>query len=248
MSRKLECGLLVTLILTALLPVAALTAGRPDQKLTDSPQIQQDFTKGPTVKVVVNLTPRLTVSANTDFASPTSIGTLQTRIRNVQQSVLDATLGSDVRLRFRFDNIAAFSAEVTEEGLAALQANPDVVSIEPVFIIEAHLAQGIPLMHGSTYRSSYNGAGVAIAICDTGIDYTHARLGGGGFPNGKVIGGVRFWGRRFRSHSERPGPRYELRGHCGGRPWNGGRLHRRRGLQREALCPENLVWHDRQRQ
>ncbi|MDD5760135.1 MAG: S8 family serine peptidase, partial [Desulfobulbaceae bacterium] len=31
--------------------------------------------------------------------------------------------------------------------------------------------------------------GVAIAICDTGIDYTHPRLGGGGFPNAKVIGG-----------------------------------------------------------
>jgi subtilisin family serine protease len=26
-------------------------------------------------------------------------------------------------------------------------------------------------------------------MCDTGIDYTHPRLGGGGFPNSKVIGG-----------------------------------------------------------
>src|SRR5258708_22472294 len=43
-----------------------------------------------------------------------------------------------------------------------------------------------------TYRSTYNGSNMAIAVCDTGIDYTHARLGGGGFPNSKVIGGYDF--------------------------------------------------------
>ncbi|MHC4386837.1 MAG: S8 family peptidase, partial [Planctomycetota bacterium] len=38
-------------------------------------------------------------------------------------------------------------------------------------------------------RSTYNGQGIAIAICDTGIDYNHPALGNGGFPNAKVIGG-----------------------------------------------------------
>ena len=33
---------------------------------------------------------------------------------------------------------------------------------------------------------------MAIAVCDTGIDYTHAKLGNGGFPNSKVIGGYDF--------------------------------------------------------
>jgi len=33
---------------------------------------------------------------------------------------------------------------------------------------------------------------LAIAICDTGIDYTHPKLGNGGFPNSKVIGGYDF--------------------------------------------------------
>jgi hypothetical protein len=95
-------------------------------------------------------------------------------------------------VRLRFGNIAAFSAEVTLTGLQALQAHPQVVAIEPVFLLQAHLAQGIPLMHAMTYRSSYAGSNMSIAICDTGIDYTHARLGGGGFPNGKVIGGYDF--------------------------------------------------------
>jgi hypothetical protein len=43
-----------------------------------------------------------------------------------------------------------------------------------------------------TYRSAYNGDSVAVAICDTGVDYAHARLGGGGFPNSKVLGGYNF--------------------------------------------------------
>ena len=47
-------------------------------------------------------------------------------------------------------------------------------------------------MNALATRPQYNGSGMAIAICDTGIDYTHARLGGGGFPNSKVIGGFDF--------------------------------------------------------
>src|SRR5262249_11539314 len=99
---------------------------------------------------------------------------------------------TDIKVGFRFDNIAGFSAEVTAATLTALQSDPRVVSIEPDITVQAHLAQGIPLIHGMTYRSTYNGDGVAIAICDTGVDYTHARLGGGGFPNSKVIGGYNF--------------------------------------------------------
>ena len=48
---------------------------------------------------------------------------------------------------------------------------------------------GIPLMNAAEARNSYSGSGLSIAICDTGIDYTHPKLGGGGFPNTKVIGG-----------------------------------------------------------
>jgi len=194
----------------ALLVTAVGAEARNPQKLIDSLQIQQDFAKGPTVKVVVNLvSPVGGVMTNADFASPGSRMVMQAGVRNAQQRVLDRALGSDVKPRFRFDNISAFSAEVTEKGLAALQANPDVVSIEPVFLCEAHMAQGIPLMHGMTYRSSYNGAGMAIAICDTGIDYNHARLGGPGFPNSKVIGGY-----DLGDGDSNPFPNYQAHGTC----------------------------------
>ncbi len=161
-----------------------------EQKLTDARKTIGNLANG-TVKVIVNLAPPPEL-AGTDFASKASLETLRPQIKKLQQDVLDNLPAKDVKVGFRFDNIAGFSAEVTTNGLKALQSHPRVVSIEPVFILEAHLAQGIPLMHGMTYRSNYYGAGLAIAICDSGIDYTHARLGGGGFPNSKVIGGYDF--------------------------------------------------------
>ena len=114
------------------------------------------------------------------------------KVHGAQQKVLDKMGGADLTVRHRFENILAFSADVTLQGLKALQADPSVVAIEPVFDLQAHLAQGIPLIHGMTYRSTFNGAGMSIAICDSGVDYTHARLGGGDFPNSKVIGGYNF--------------------------------------------------------
>lgn len=42
------------------------------------------------------------------------------------------------------------------------------------------------------YRQTYNGQGISIAICDTGIDYTNPQMGGKQFPNQKIIGGYDF--------------------------------------------------------
>ena len=52
--------------------------------------------------------------------------------------------------------------------------------------------QGIPHMGASQSRTQYAGSGVSIAILDIVIHYTHPKLGGGGFPNAKVIGGYNF--------------------------------------------------------
>ncbi len=98
----------------------------------------------------------------------------------------------DFAERNRFDNFAGFSGMVTEQGLKKLLADPAVKFVEPVRILEAHLAQGISLMNAATVRNTYNGDGLSIAICDTGIDYTHPKLGGGGFPNAKILGGYDF--------------------------------------------------------
>lgn len=96
---------------------------------------------------------------------------------------------NDTSLTGKFSYLAGFAAEVTVNGLQQLADHPEVAAIEEDALLQPHLRQGISLMNAATVRASYDGAGVAIAICDTGIDYGHPRLGDGGFPNSKVIGG-----------------------------------------------------------
>ena len=114
---------------------------------------------------------------------------LSETVRDVQNRFVPGLDSNQVRLTNQFTYLFGFSAEVTLEGLRQLEGASEVSSIEEDGILHAHLAQGIPLMSASAVRSTYNGAGLSIAICDTGIDYRHPRLGGGGFPNSKVIGG-----------------------------------------------------------
>ena len=169
---------------------APQTLPQADAKLTNPAEIHRRFTNG-LVHVIVTLAPPVQPGA-TDLRSPAARAQVQSQVRAAQQAVLNTLPARDVAVRRRFDNIAGFSALVTTNGLRALQAHPAVQAIEPVVELEPHLAQGIPLIGGLTYRPLYYGQGVAIAICDTGIDYTHPRLGGGGFPNAKVIGGYDF--------------------------------------------------------
>lgn len=159
-------------------------------KLVHCNDIMNGFEEGQErVKVIVNLAEPAETKARTDWHSKHSLKLLQDEIKATQVPVLSALSEGEFKLRYRFDNQAGFSGEVTLQGLEKLKNDPRVKSIEPVYVLEPHLRQGIPLMHADTYRSSYNGTGVAIAICDTGIDYRHPMLGNGGFPNNKVIGG-----------------------------------------------------------
>jgi subtilisin family serine protease len=165
----------------------------PEDKLINCRQILVPFEQGQEkVKVIVNLTRPEQILKTTDWWSKNSLERLHGEVINRQNRTLATLVQGKFKLRYKFENQAAFSAEVTQDCLNQLIGDANVVSIEPVYILEKHLAQGIPLINGSIYRSTYNGQGVAIAICDTGIDYTHSMLGGGGFPNSKVIGGYDF--------------------------------------------------------
>lgn len=144
------------------------------------------------VEVIVTLKKPAAARKAANFRSARLRAALRREVGNRQDAVLGGLGGGEFALRRRFGNLAGFSGSVTEAGLAKLKQDPRVATIEPVRRLEPHLAQGLALMHATVPRSTYNGAGIAIAICDTGIDYNHPMLGGGGFPNSKVIGGYDF--------------------------------------------------------
>jgi len=144
------------------------------------------------VDVIVNLVPPRPLMAATDYADRQSLALLQKEIAIRQNAVLNAIPPAEFALRYRYENIAAFSGAITHGRLIQLLADPRVESVESDRIEEAHLAHGIPLMNATVTRDTYNGVGMSIAIVDTGIDYGHPLLGGGGFPNAKILGGHDF--------------------------------------------------------
>jgi subtilisin family serine protease len=152
--------------------------------------VLRDFVDGKsTTRVIINLSKPVTLDQPRSFKDDECRRKLRETVNAVQNGVISRMDFSKLRITNRFVFIFGLAAEVTLKGLNELSEIDEVVSIEKDEILEAHLAQGIPLINASSVRSTYDGAGVAIAICDTGIDYTHPKLGGGEFPNNKVIGG-----------------------------------------------------------
>ena len=167
-----------------------LSQGNGGATLIEGQTLYDEFDAGQqTVKVIVTLVMPAGLVESTDWNSQSSLGSMQNQIGVLQSSVLSTLTTGEFTLRHQYENLAGFSGEITSAGLDKLLANPSVAYIEPVRILTIALAQGIPLMNATQAREQFNGSGMSIAICDTGVDYTHPMLGGGGFPNAKVIGG-----------------------------------------------------------
>jgi len=183
-------------LLACLMMVSSATAvNYGSSKFTDAAKIQSGFASGQSqVPVIVGLFEPEAVRSTTDWNSKTSLATLQSAVKAKQNAVLSTLTTSEFTLRYKYDNIAAFSGSITEAGLDKLIADKNVRYIQPVVNVAFQMKQGLALIKAMTYRSKYTGKGVAIAIVDSGTDYTHPAMGNGGFPNSKVIGGYDFGG------------------------------------------------------
>jgi len=166
-----------------------VSGGGAGSKLIEGQSIYGQIDSSGWAETVVTLAEPVTLKESADWDSPEWVAELREEVSRRQQAVLSQLTAGEFTLRYRYDNVAAFSGLVTSEGLSKLLLNPQVKRIEPVIYFHRMLRQSIPLANASTARQEYDGTGVAIAIVDTGIDYRHPMLGGGGFPNDKVIGG-----------------------------------------------------------
>ncbi|GAF93152.1 unnamed protein product, partial [marine sediment metagenome] len=154
--------------------------------LVEAQTIYDQFDAGQEkVKVIVSLLEPEELRATTDWDSPQSVDLLRAEIAGRQSTVLSSLTCEEFELRYQYENQAGFSGEVTVGCLSKLLDNPWVAHIEPVRELEWTLAQAIPLANALQARQVYDGTGVAVAICDSGFDYTHPMLGGGPFPNEK---------------------------------------------------------------
>ncbi len=158
--------------------------------VTDAAAIQQMFaTNSGKANVIVTLFQPTVLRKSMNWNDPAQVKVYRTEVADRINAVLKTLGSTDYTLRQRYENFAGFSATINQTALDALLTNPMVSSIEPVRPVRPLLRQSIALANAGEMRAIYNGTGVAVAIVDSGIDYTHPMLGGGTFPNQKVIGG-----------------------------------------------------------
>ncbi|WP_019676875.1 S8 family serine peptidase [Arsukibacterium perlucidum] len=121
-------------------------------------------------------------------------------------------LDTDAQILLTTKNLAAgLVVNASAQALNALQQNPLVASIMPLYDSELHVADSAAYIKAvqTVQSGKATGEGVRVAILDTGIDYTHAAFGGPGtaeayaaamadptaapsWPQGQVVGGYDF--------------------------------------------------------
>jgi len=169
------------------------SSGAGGEVLIDRAEIYRRLDQGQQkVKVLVTLAEPVGLRDSLNWSDAASVGQYRMEIATRRASVLTSLQPSEFTSRHNFQNAAVFSGEVSRQGLEKLAKSPLVRHVELVRTYRLMMAQALSLANAKEVRHAYSGKGVAVAIVDTGVDYTHPRLGGGEFPNQKVIGGYDF--------------------------------------------------------
>ncbi|MEM8930901.1 MAG: S8 family serine peptidase [Acidobacteriota bacterium] len=130
---------------------------------------------------------------------------IRRHVRATQHRVLRAltrkSADGHFALRNRYTTLAGFSARADFHAIAALAQHSDVAYVEVMQTFETHGDPEAALLTNldTVHQSGALGAGVTIAVIDSGIDYTHPFLWGNvrqdplaPFPTAKVLGGYDF--------------------------------------------------------
>ena len=125
-------------------------------------------------------------AAHSATAQQTQVAVVQAQ----QTAVMAAALQLDPTTKVLGQVQKALNAVMFELDAAALPTlaeHPAIQSIRPVVNYRLTLSETVPYIGGTAVQAlGYDGKGVSVAVFDSGIDYTHANLGGPGTLAGYV--------------------------------------------------------------
>ncbi len=103
----------------------------------------------------------------------------QKRILPTQDSIGALIESVDGKILQNFVVLNAILAEIPLRALDTLVQSPQIARIEPNYQLTLTLSYGQPIVTNTTspgWDYTYNGSGVVVAVCDTGIDKMHPNL------------------------------------------------------------------------
>jgi Subtilase family/Divergent InlB B-repeat domain len=132
-----------------------------------SAQVVRALARGAHPRVVVVLRPRI---AERSLASAHSL------VAAAQGRVVKR-LGRRLMLGRRYRTVPALAGRIDRRGLGLLRSSPDVAAVTLDHRVQATLAQSVPLIRADQVQAAgYTGAGVTVAMLDTGVDTDHPDL------------------------------------------------------------------------
>lgn len=131
-----------------------------------------------TLKVLVRVKTIKPFRAMADTASLSAIEQMR-HIATAQDSILQSLTGHKIANRHSFKYTPYLSMTVDSAALDALLVSPDVEQVQEDTLSAPTLDLSVPRIEASTlHNANVKGAGVAVAILDTGVDKLHPFLSG----------------------------------------------------------------------
>ena len=180
--------------------LAATVRGLSSVSATDAPNatpsLLRELNRGPEQLDVVVGVRDGTPSPKRLLAEPDPEGEPARRLVRVaaQKRLAEDMTSRRLAVRHYYESFSMISGTVTPEAAVELANRPDVAWVD--IDRQAYRLQAVPqasqilIKSDQTNASGITGAGQAVAVIDTGVDYSISALGGGTFPNAKVIGGT----------------------------------------------------------